>query len=122
MSMDEKIYLQAQELKETISKDSRIIHLNELEQKMNNNEEVMALAYKKDMAALEYGDLLNHFSEESDEVKTALKKLHNAKLELDNHPLVKDYLKAYKEVRDLYGEINSVLFSNFAADLCPKEK
>ena len=52
----------------------------------------------------------------------ALKELHEAKLNLDNHPLVREYLNAYAEVRELYGEINEILFSNFASNLCPKEK
>lgn len=120
--MDENIYLKASKLKESLNKDSRVIKLNELEKKMNDDKEVIVLAYKKDMAAVKYSDTLNHFSEESDEAKAALKELHEAKLNLDNHPLVKEYLKAYKEVRELYDEINRVLFANFNSDLCPKEK
>ena len=36
---------------------------------------------------------------------------------LDNHPLVRKYLKAYQEVRDLYFEINDILFSNLSLKL-----
>lgn len=120
--MKQNIYLQAEQLKENIANDPRMIHLLELEKKMNENEEVMALAYKKDMAAVNYSDVLNHFSEDSEEAKKALKELHEAKLNLDQHPLVREYLNAYKEVRELYDEINEILFSNFAANLCPKDK
>ncbi len=120
--MGKDIYLEAEKLKETLQSDPRIIRLNELEKEMNDSEEVMALAYKKDMAVVNYSDILNHFSNESKEAQEALKALHQAKLDLDNHPLVKDYLKAYKEVRELYGEINEILFSNFSASLCPKDK
>lgn len=120
--MEENIYLKAEKLKELLNQDERIIHLNELEQKMNGDEEVMALAYQKDMAATIYSDTLNHFSEESEEAQRALKKLHEAKLQLDNHSLVKEYLSIYKEVRELYDEINRILFSNFNGNLCPKEK
>ena len=93
--MDKDIYTKAENLKELLEKDPRIIKLNELEKKMNDDEEVMALAYKKDMAAVNYSDVLNHFSEESPEAHKALKELHEAKLNLDNHPLVREYLKAY---------------------------
>ena len=120
--MGKDIYLEAEKLKETLQSDPRIIRLNELEKEMNDSEEVMALAYKKDMAAVNYSDILNHFSNESKGAQEALKALHQAKLDLDNHPLVKEYLKAYKEVRELYGEINEILFSNFSASLCPKDK
>ena len=120
--MDKDIYTKAENLKELLEKDPRIIKLNELEKKMNENEEVMSLAYKKDMAAVHYSDTLNHFSEDSIEAQKALKELHEAKLNLDNHPVVKEYMKAYVEVRDLYNEINEILFANFASNLCPKDK
>ena len=120
--MEDNIYSKAEKLKELLLQDERVIRLNELEKQMNENEEVMALAYQKDLAASDYSDVLNHFSENSDEAKQALKKLHAAKLKLDNHPLVKEYLSYYKEVRELYEEINKILFSNFNSNLCPKEK
>lgn len=120
--MEENIYLKAEKLKELLNQDERVIRLNELEKKMNENEEVMALAYQKDVAATNYSDILNHFSDDSKEAKEALKKLHEAKLKLDSHPLVREYLSSYKEVRELYEEINSILFSNYNSNLCPKEK
>ena len=120
--MDKDIYSKAENLKELLNKDPRVIRLNELDKKMDDDEEVMALAYKKEMAAVKYSDTLNHFSEDSEEAKKALKELHEAKLNLDNHPLVKEYMKAYIEVRDLYVEINEILFSNFQSNLCPKDK
>ena len=120
--MDKDIYSKAENLKELLNKDPRVIRLNELDKKMDDDEEVMALAYKKDIAATKYSDTLNHFFEDSEEAKKALKELHEAKLNLDNHPLVKEYMKAYIEVRDLYAEINEILFSNFQSNLCPKEK
>lgn len=119
--MENDIYLQAEKLKDSLKADSRVIHLEKLEKKMNENEEVMLLAYKKDVAASEYSDTLNHFSDDSEEVKKARQKLHEAKTDLDMHPLVKEYLAAYKEVRELYDEINEVLFGGFTANLCPKE-
>ena len=122
MDMPNDIYQKASEFKEELQSDPRVVLLNKLEKEMNDNEEVMALAYKKDMAAIKYSDTLSHFSEDSEEAKKALKELSKAKEELNNHPLVKQYLKAYAEVRDLYMEINEALFSGFNPELCPKEK
>jgi len=119
--MENELYLKAEEIKELLERDERIVLLNKLEKEMNDNQEVMALAYKKDMAAVNYSDTLNHYSEESKEAQLALKKLHEAKLKLDSHPLVREYLKAYSEVRNLYENINNILFSNFAPNLCHKE-
>ena len=106
------IYSLSYELKDLLTNDQRIIRLNELEKKMNASEEVMALAYQKDVAVSEYSDALNHFARDSEEVKKAQHNLHLKKEALDNHPLVKDYLKAYSEVRDLYYQLNDILFSN----------
>lgn len=119
--MSKDIYQKASEFKEQLQSDPRVVLLDKLEKEMNDNEEVMALAFKKDMMAIKYSDTLSHFSNDSDEAKEALKELSKAKEELNNHPLVKEYLKAYGDVRDLYMEINKVLFSDFTPNLCPKE-
>ena len=108
--MVSNIYLLAGELKDLLDNDERIIRLNKLENELNNNEEVMALSYQKDLAVSNYSDTLNHFSESSEEVKMAQRNLHEKKLALDTHPLVREYLDAYKEVRDLYIQMNALLF------------
>ena len=112
--MDEKIYSLAFELKELLSHDERITLLDSLEKKLNENEEVMALAYQKDVVVTNYSDVLNHFSENSEEVKKAQKELYEKKKALDSHPLVREYLSAYSEVRDLYFSVNDILFSNLS--------
>ena len=108
--MAKDIYETAYELKDLLSQDERIKRLNELEQKMNNDNEVIALVYQKDLAVSHYSDTLNHFPEDSEEVKKAQKELYEKKLALDTHPLVREYLDAYKEVRDLYIQMNALLF------------
>ena len=106
------IYSLSYELKDLLTNDSRIILLNELEKKMNDSEEVMALSYQKDVAVSEYSDALNHFLEDSEEVRKARLRLKEAKENLDTHPLVRKYLEAYKEVRDLLLEVNDILFND----------
>lgn len=111
------IYSLSYELKELLANDERVILLDKLEKEMDNNEEVMALAYQKDMALSKYNDALNHFANDSEEVKKAQHELHLKKEALDNHPLVRDYLNAYSKVRDLYFELNDILFSNLNSNL-----
>ena len=111
--MDDKLYESLVLLKEGIEKDPRVIRLNELDEKLNHNEEVMVLSYKKDTANTFYNDALKFFKEDSKEVKDAQKALYEAKLNLNNHPLVKEYNEAYKEVRLLYEMINKELFNDF---------
>ena len=118
--MVSNIYLLAGELKDLLDNDERIIRLNKLENELNNNEEVMALSYQKDLAVSSYSDALNHFANNSEEMKKYQHDLFLKKEALDNHPLVKEYLKAYSEVRDLYFQVNEILFND--ASLRQKEK
>lgn len=111
--MNEKLAVALNELKNSINSDHRIILLNELDDKINKSDEVMVLAYKKDVLSVKLNDNLNHFKDDSEEVRSIQKELYLAKLALDTHPLVKEYNKAYKEVRKMYDEINDTLFSNF---------
>ena len=119
-SMD--LYQKIEELKDLINQDIRIKNLLEAEAKMNASEEVQLLSYKKDIATSEYSDILNHYDRDSETAIKYQKKLYEAKKALDEHPLVKEYMKCYIIVRDLYNEINSVLFSNLEENLSPKGK
>ena len=112
--MVSNIYLLAGELKVLLDNDERLIRLNKLENELNNNEEVMALSYQKDLAVSAYSDALNHFANDSKEIKQYQHELFLKKEALDNHPLVKSYLKAYSEVRDLYFQINEILFNDLS--------
>lgn len=118
--MVSNIYLLAGELKDLLDNDERLIRLNKLENELNNNEEVMALSYQKDLAVSAYSDALNHFANNSEEIKKYQHELFLKKEALDNHPFVKEYLKAYSEVRDLYFQINEILFNDLS--LHQKEK
>ena len=67
--MVSNIYLLAGELKDLLDNDERIVRLNKLEKQMNENEEVMALSYQKDLAVSAYSDALNHYANNSEEIK-----------------------------------------------------
>ena len=116
-AMSKDIYNLAYELKELLANDERIKKLNSLEEKMNNDNEVISLAYQKDMACLKYSDALNHYAKDSEEVKAFQKELHEKKLALDTNKTVSEYLKAYSAVRDLYFEMNDILFSGLDTKL-----
>ena len=107
----EKVLELTYELKNLLENDPRIINLNKLEEIMKNDKDAMAKSYKKDMAVDKYEFAFNHFSSDSEEVNIAQKELYEAKKELDTCESVANYLKAYSEVRDLYMEINKILFS-----------
>lgn len=111
--MDNALLESLEKLKVAINNHPSILKLNEINEKLNNDEEVMKLAYKKDLALTAYEDATKYFKDDSDEVRTAQKNLYEAKLNLDNHPLVKQYNASYKEVRELYNKINEQLFLKF---------
>ena len=119
--MTEEIYNIAILLRKAIEDDDRVISLNEIEKKMNENEEVMALAYQKDMAVEKYNDLLKYYRDDSEEVNKARQELALRKKELEEHPLVREYLNKYQQVRLLYERINNTLFSYLNNDMCPKK-
>ncbi len=120
--MEETLYLLASELKELLNRDERLISLNKIEKKMEENEEVELLSYQKDIICSEYSSLLNIYSSEDSHIKDVISRLSTAKSKLQDHPLVRQYLEKYKVVKELYEEINKILFSSFIVSLCPKEK
>lgn len=106
------------DLKDALASDERILALGRAEKAMEEDEEVMRLAYQKDQAETAFNDALRHFGESSTEVKSAQKNLFVAKSILEIHPLVRAYLLAYREVRILYEEINEKLFAPFREHSC----
>jgi len=116
----EKVIELAYQLKSLLDNDERIIKCNELEKIMSNDEIAMKLSYKKDLAVDSYDFAISHFPKESKEVKKAQEELHLAKLELDKCESVRNYLDAYSKVRDLYMEMNNILFSFLNNHLCNK--
>jgi len=111
--MDQILLEKASKLKEELDNLPEVKELERLNKLLNENEDVMRLAYKKDMCATKYEDAIRYFGKESDEAILAQKQLHLAKLELDKHELVKEYNKQYKIVREIYDKINKEIFNPF---------
>lgn len=112
--MDIKLLELTNNLKNEIENDFRIILLNSLDKEISSNEEIMSLAYKKDVASTYYSDLLKIYKDDSLEVIAARKTLYEAKKNLDSHPLIVKYNKAYFDVKNLLDEINKILFNDFS--------
>ena len=111
--MNEKLSEKATQLKAEIDSLPEVKELERLNKLLNENEEVMKLCYKKDVAATKFEDAVRYFGKESDETIEAQKILYQAKLELDNNELVKAYNKQYKKVRLIYDKINEEIFNPF---------
>lgn len=116
--MDEKIYNLCKSINEELNNDDRIILLNKLDKELNDSYEVYKLANKKDECLEKYISLKDLYGEDNKEVREALKELSAAKEALNNHPLVKEYLKVYSEVRDVYIQINNILLDDYKGGEC----
>lgn len=111
--MNEKLLNQCAYIRELLINDPRLIRLNKSEKEMENSEQCILLASKKEQALDTYNRLIKLYSLDHPEVVDAQKRLAAAKKELDEHPLVKEYLKAYTEVNLLLREMNNILFKDF---------
>ena len=111
--MNQILLDKASKLKEELDSLPEVKELERLNKLLNENEDVMRLAYKKDMCATKYEDAIRYFGENSDDAKKAQKELHLAKLELDKHELVIAYNKQFKIVREIYDRINEEIFNPF---------
>ena len=113
ISMNNSLYEEVYKLRDQMKSDPRFLTLKEMDKKLNNDEEVMKLAYQKEMAIVEYEDALNHYGKNSAELKKAQQNLAKCKLNLDNHPLVKEYYLALQKVREMDRKVNEKLFDDF---------
>lgn len=98
-------------LKDCIKNSKEYLTLLEKNKALENSDEVKILSYKKDMAILSYEDALKHYDKNSIEVLKEEKAMSAAIYNLNNHPLVKEYNLAFRDVNKIYQKINNELFS-----------
>ena len=111
--MEERLLEKIEELKLALSTDKRIISLNEKEKMMSESKEVQALSKTMEEAQEKYSLSLSRYGFDGKQSEIDRKALYFAKKNLDEHPLVKDYLASYKIVRELYSKIDEEIFSSF---------
>ena len=116
--MEDRLYSRTISFKRTLANDPRVVKLEEIEKRMEKDEDVIRLAHQKDLCERDFEDALKHFGEGSKEAKEAQKKLYAAKTDLDKNDLAAEYLRSYGEVRSIYQLINEALFHDFDEHLC----
>ena len=116
--MEEKIYFLAKEINEELNKNQDVVLLNKLDKELNDSYEVCTLSNKKDEALEKYISNKDLYGEDDKRTVDSLKALQLAKKELNNHPIVKQYLEVYSRVRDLYLEINHLLLDEYKGGKC----
>lgn len=116
--MNEKIYSLSKSINEELNNKEEVKLLNKLEKELDDSYEVYVLSNKKDEALEKYISNKDLYGDDSDITKESLKELKKAKENLNNHPLVKQYLEVYSKVRDLYLQINNTLLDDFKGEHC----
>ena len=107
--MDDRLYFLSKEINESLNNHPLVILLNEKEKELNDSYEVYTLSNKKDEAMEIYLANKKRYGENHEETRKSLLNAKEAKENLNNHPLVKEYLEIYSKVRDLYMEINDII-------------
>lgn len=120
--MNENIYQICLKLKSEITSNEIYISLLESEKKMEEDDEVISLAYLKDQALDKYNDMIKYFGEDSPNTLEARKELFLAKEKFENHPLVREYLSNYQKLRLMLNEVNDIVFEGLKEKLCPNIK
>jgi cell fate (sporulation/competence/biofilm development) regulator YlbF (YheA/YmcA/DUF963 family) len=105
----------AHELKSVLEADERVLHLNILDQQLNQQQSLLQLTETYQRAQANYQSMWESYGDDSPHLLRARAELHQAKTMVDSHPLVKDYLKAYGLVRVLYQHIQQKIFAPFKA-------
>lgn len=111
--MDSKILEKTYKLKESILQSKEYKKMIRLSSLMDENDEVIKLAYTLDILGTKYSDILKIYNKDSLEAQKVQKELYEAKKQIDNHPLVREYNKAYLKVKEMYDYINKNIFNKF---------
>ena len=107
--MEDRLYFLASEINDSLRNHPLVIELNKKEKELNDSFEVYNLSKKKDEMMDIYLANKENCGEDSEVTIESLKAAKKAKEELNNHPLVKEYLSIYSKVRDLYMEIDDIV-------------
>ena len=107
------IYQKISELEEELKSRECVRKIKEVEEKMENDPEVIALALAFEKAQREYSSSLNHYDENSNEVLSYQKILFEKKMALDTHPIVEEYYSLLREVNEPLRYIEMKLLSLF---------
>lgn len=119
--MEEELFRSLNELHDALKEDPRIIKLNELEERLYKDNEVIELTKKKNDLERDYVSCLSYSNYQSPLAKEKQKALYEAKMELDSNPLVKEYNEAFIKVRDIYMQIDDIIFGPFRSKTLSSE-
>ncbi len=95
-------------LNKALKNDPRVLRLDELEKEIEKNKDVIVISKEVKMKE---ESLANALSKEEKEL--ASHSLYESKLKLDSLDVTKRYNEAFIEVRDLYMQIDDIIFGAY---------
>lgn len=108
-NIDEKIL----ELSDLLRSREEVKKIKELEIKIKDDKEILKLQNEFNIAQSEFNSALNHYSFNSKEIKPFQIQLANAKMKLDNNPLISEYYLLLNKVNEPLHYIELNLLSLF---------
>jgi uncharacterized membrane protein YfhO len=100
-------------LHKALMNDPRVQELDQLEKQLGNDKALLSLSKRLELAEEDYSFVCSSFPNDKQKIGESQKKLHLAKLALDEEPLAQKYNEAFKKVSYLYMEIDDVIFSPY---------
>ncbi len=107
-------------LAKALKEDSRNLDMKEKEKKMMESEEVFHLSKRLESFVEDYSRAIS--INDKEKIERCKKALFEAKLNLDVHPLVKEYNEAYIKVRDLYMMVDDIIFGPYRSKVISRVK
>lgn len=113
--MDDFLINKLYALKDKIKETPEYKRYMECEEKLNNSDDVAILAYRKDIAIVDYEDSLKHFNKNSPEALKSKMALAKSNQLLCENETVKEYLDALHALNALLEDIQNILFGDWYA-------
>ena len=113
MTTFQEIIDHAYALKECIEHDVRVLELEKLNAQLNQHQELLLLTDRFHALQEDYQRLWELYGDEHPQLLDVQKHLHQLKLQIDQHTLVREYLRAYGHVRQLYQSLQMQIFQPF---------
>lgn len=103
----------AYDLKSTLEQQPEIKQLEGLNSQLNHHQHLLMMTDCFHSLQEDYARLWELYGDDHPQLLEVQKQLHQQKLQIDGHSLVRDYLRAFGQVRILYRSIQAEIFDPF---------
>ena len=104
-----------EDLCSALESDERVLAMQKAEEALSEQETLRPLVLAAQQAREDYLRVRLECGEDSEEAKTSLKRLHQAKEAMDEHPFAREYSLRLAELNALYRAIDDLLFGTYRA-------